>query len=282
VAIGGVGFGYQEFRKAEARSVCDRIEYGSDKKAVLSFANAEKTEDCLAALESVPFKTAEVKSRIKQGNRMMPLFYSIGAIADGFREAQQQTASSSPQPVATSTAVLASAPSTTVAVVPSFDSLPPCNQLDSVAKSGKPVSEFLVAAARVNDLAKYQVAIGSVCPWNAEQLQVADRVLNPPVVVVKPQVVWQPSSSSGGSSSGSNTMVIREPAPSSGWNNCNGVQESGESYSARCETAQEMNDAGVGNSWSGRVDNRPKMIDPGFGGYPNGTREGQSNGYSNQ
>lgn len=168
----------------------------------------------------------------------------------------QQTAAPSPQLIAASTTVSASAPSTTVAAVPNFDLLSPCDQLDSVAKSGKSVSEFLVAAARVNDLAKYQVAIGSVCPWNAEQLQVADRVLNPPVVVVKPKVVWQPSSSSGGSSSGSNTALTRQPAPSSGWNNCNGIQEAGESYSANCHRSQVLNDAGLGTPQTRKSDER--------------------------
>jgi hypothetical protein len=82
------------------------------------------------------------------------------------------------------------------AVQISFDQLSPCEQIESVAKSGKSVSEFLVAANRVNDLAKYKVAIGSVCPWNAEQLQVADRLINPPVVVAKRQIMQESSRSS--------------------------------------------------------------------------------------
>lgn len=79
------------------------------------------------------------------------------------------------------------------AVQISFDRLSPCEQIESVAKASKSVSEFLVAANRVNDLAKYKVAIGSVCPWNAEQLQVADRLINPPVVVAKQQIMQESS-----------------------------------------------------------------------------------------
>lgn len=177
-------------------------------------------------------------------------------------------------PSASTTLISASAPV-------SFEALSPCEQLDSIARSGKSVAEFLVASANVNDLAKYQAAIASICPWNAEQLQVADRVLNPPVIVAAPVVTVSSGSSSGGSSGRSSGVL--QPAPA--WNNCNGVQEPGESYSARCETAQEMNDAGIGNSWSQRVDNRlpwrpnPGSIDPGFGRPPGG-REGPANGYS--
>jgi hypothetical protein len=118
-----------------------------------------------------------------------------------------------------------------------FDQLTPCEQIDSISKSGQSVSEFLVAANRVNDLAKYKVAIGSVCPWNAEQLQVADRMINPPVVVVKQRVVKQTQVVEA-SGSGSSSSVKSAPAPAPVWNNCNGVQEPGESYSAACHIRQ--------------------------------------------
>lgn len=86
-------------------------------------------------------------------------------------------------PAAVATTVPAPSP------IVSFDQMGPCDQLDAVARSGKSVSQFLVESHRVGDLGKYKAAIGSTCPWNAEQLQVADRVINPPVVVVKPRVV---------------------------------------------------------------------------------------------
>lgn len=126
----------------------------------------------------------------------------------------------------------------------------------------------------MNDLSKYQVAIGSTCPWNAEQLQVADRVINPPIVVQHSTVVRQIESLSGNSAAARVELPL---TPVQQWNNCNGIQEAGESYSARCETAQEMNDAGQGNDWSERVDNRPhREFDPGW----NPRRQGPANGYS--
>jgi hypothetical protein len=188
------------------------------------------------------------------------------------RLTQQTTAQSVVQPVATTPASVPAVPQS----IP-FEQLSPCDQLDSVARAGKSVSEFLVVAHQVNDLAKYKAAVSSTCPWNNEQLAVAGRIINPPIVA-QPSVVRQSSGGSGtsGGISGGSTIVIRErPAPA--WNNCNGVQEPGESYSARCETAQELNDAGLGNRWSNRVDNRPRSeIDPGW----HTGRQGSANGYS--
>ncbi|MCU0524831.1 MAG: hypothetical protein MUF72_08410 [Elainella sp. Prado103] len=132
-----------------------------------------------------------------------------------------------------------------------FESLTPCDQLDAIAKSGKSVSEFLVASAKVNSWDKYKTAIGSTCPWNNEQLQLADRVLNPPVIRVTTRVqsvtTSDADSGSATSSSGSIGGSGWEPAPA--WNNCNGIQEPGESYSARCAAIQKRNDAIGANGW---------------------------------
>lgn len=174
-----------------------------------------------------------------------------------------QTSSQSIPPASpvSSPSVLISANSTAQPI--SFEQLSPCEQLDSVAKSSKSVAEFLVAANRVNDLGKYKTAIASTCPWNAEQLSVADRIINPPIVVVKPKVVQQSAGSSGGG--GSRTVVIRESAPMPAWNNCNGVQEPGESYSARCDAAQQENDKILKNGFLkplNPVDERPTSRQP--------------------
>lgn len=192
---------------------------------------------------------------------------------------------SSPQSVAAAVPVSspapaspAAAPSPTTPAIVSFDVLSPCEQLDSIARSRKPVSEFLVAAARVNDLAKYQAAINSTCPWNAEQLQVADRILNPPVIVTAPVVTvssGRSSSSSSGSSGGG--------APA--WNNCNGVQEPGERYSARCEGAQRENDWIIKNGYMkplNEVDQRPswRQPSPPTGGDPRPADPPYDRGYS--
>jgi hypothetical protein len=170
----------------------------------------------------------------------------------------QQATQPSPQPSTTlvsASPAPASAAPTAAAQPVAFDSLTPCDQLDSLTRAGKSISEFLVSAHRVNDLSKYKSAIASTCPWNNEQLQVADRVINPPVVVVKPRVVRQ----SSGGSSGGGTVVVREPAAPR-WNNCNGIQEPGESYSARCEAAQRENDQTLRNNFMkplNPIDERP-------------------------
>lgn len=193
----------------------------------------------------------------------------------------QQVQAAASAPAASPILVSATAPaqpasqaaSPIAAAAPNFDLLPPCDQIDSVAKSGKSVSEFLVAAGRVGSLPKYQTAIASICPWNAEQLVVADRVLNPPVVVVKPRVIRSSgvveasSSRSSGSSSSSSSSSWTPAAPAPRWNNCNGIQEPGESYSGRCEAAQEAVDDGTASRRQKRIDNRPPDSDRPANGY---------------
>lgn len=194
------------------------------------------------------------------------LTMSSNFIVKQYTELRQDIKAASQRSVpAPASPILVSA-STSAPIAKNFDQLTPCEQIDSISKSGQSVSEFLVAANRVNDLAKYKVAIGSVCPWNAEQLQVADRMINPPVVVVKQRVVKQ-SQVVEASSSGSSSNVKSVPAPAPAWNNCNGVQEPGESYSARCERAQELNDAGLGDAKTRRIDNRDWDTDRPANGY---------------
>lgn len=223
VALGGIGFGYQQYRVSEVYRSCksNSLNLGT---AAQAQAQMDELAACIDAAEAVPFKNAEIKSKLNQANRQLSILEVKASMGNS---AAQPVAS---EPVAasnTTIAVVANKP-----IVPvSFDQLSPCEQLDSITRSGKSVSEFLVASAKVGDLAKYRVAIGSTCTWNGEQLEVADRILNPPVIVTAPIIEVSGSSGSGSSSGGRVT-----PAP--GWNNCNGIRERGESYSADCHVKQ--------------------------------------------
>lgn len=118
-----------------------------------------------------------------------------------------------------------------------FESLSPCEQMDAIAKSGKSVAQFIAASGRYSEFSAH---VNANCSWNSEQLQLADAILNPPVVTI-PKIVRE------------ETVVVTDPAPrppsprptmppSTPWNNCNGIHEPGESYSVRCHDAQTWND----------------------------------------
>lgn len=185
------------------------------------------------------------------------LTISANAVSQWYGALRQDiklAASRSSQPVETpaspaaTISVSASTPATSTPATStptSFESLSPCDQLDAIARAGKSVSEFLIASARVHDLTKYQIAISSACPWNAEQLQVADRVLNPPVIVSAPVVTVSGGSSVSDSVRSSSGSSRSAPA----WNNCNGIHEPGESHSATCAAAQMENDRIITNGF---------------------------------
>lgn len=60
-----------------------------------------------------------------------------------------------------------------------FEALSYCDQLDAIARSGKSVSEFVINSGRFDD---YAWAVRQDCNWHQEQINVADSVLNPPVL----------------------------------------------------------------------------------------------------
>jgi hypothetical protein len=130
----------------------------------------------------------------------------------------------------------------------SFDQLPLCEQLDGIYKGSKSVSQFIVNSGRYDQFA---AEIAAHCNWHAEQLKQANSILHPPVA----RLANQPSTHSQSSvdkpvaSSSTTAAPARKP-----WNNCNGILEPGESYSAECESRQKQSNQ-TGIPVSG--DNRP-------------------------
>lgn len=127
-----------------------------------------------------------------------------------------------------------------------FEDLPLCDQLDGIAKAGKSVAQFIADSGLYGEFA---ANVTANCNWHQEQVKIADSILNPPIVTIPTVTV----------SSRQNVVlqdepIVTNPAPSSSWNNCNGIQEPGESYSSSCASAQEKND----NTWGWRdpEDNR--------------------------
>jgi hypothetical protein len=110
-----------------------------------------------------------------------------------------------------------------------FEDLPLCDQLDAIAKSGKSVAQFVANSGRYGEFA---AQVTATCNWHSEQLATANSILNPPVVQ---SAVSQPASVEPVASS-------HQSAPRRPWNNCNGIREAGESYSAACHEAQIKND----------------------------------------
>ncbi len=140
------------------------------------------------------------------------------------------------QPIATTPPTQPTQPVAAPAPIQNFESLSPCEQMDAIAKSGKSVAQFIAASGRYSEFSAHVTAN---CNWNAEQLQLADAILNPPVVTI-PKIVRE------------ETVIVKDPTPrppspqpttppSGPWNNCNGIQEPGESYSVRCREAQDWN-----------------------------------------
>lgn len=151
-----------------------------------------------------------------------------------------------------------------------FENLSPCDQLDAIAKGGKSVAEYIVGSGYEN----YESQVKANCNWHNEQLAIAWSILNPPVVEVPVTTVYreevihsQPS------------QPASQPVHSSR-NNCNGIREPGESYSASCQEAQQFNDSTWGardardnRTWNrGGFDNR--------GGTAGRNTGGSANGYS--
>jgi hypothetical protein len=125
-------------------------------------------------------------------------------------------------------------PSPTPNTQPNFDTLPLCDQLDSLDKAGKSLPEFIVNSRQFQEFADQ---VNTKCPWHREQLERADRILNPPVAA-------EPSSPNSDAPRQRHTP----------WNNCDGFADPGESPSLDCGLKQEQTDQ------TGRVvpgDNRP-------------------------
>ncbi|QYO63624.1 hypothetical protein [Leptolyngbya sp. 7M] len=146
----------------------------------------------------------------------------------------------------------------TAAAVPNFDDLPLCDQLDAIAKASKSVAQFIADSGRYGQFAAH---VSANCSWHSEQLAKANAILNPPVVPTR--VVVQ-------STTVQSAAPSRPSAPSRPWNNCNGIQEPGESYSAACHGAQLRNDS----TWGRRDPIDQRRRDPHTGAWPS------PNGYS--
>jgi hypothetical protein len=129
-----------------------------------------------------------------------------------------------------------STPTTTIANG-NFDALPLCDQLDGIANSKKSVSQFIVNSGRYEEFA---AQVNTKCTWHAEQLKQADLILHPPIANNPP--VASPD----------------DPQPKrTPWNNCNGIQEPGESPSIECEARKAESDR-LGKAVPG--DNRPAHL----------------------
>ncbi|MBF2072863.1 MAG: hypothetical protein IGS50_03735 [Synechococcales cyanobacterium C42_A2020_086] len=114
------------------------------------------------------------------------------------------------------------------ATVVRFEQLPLCDQLDGIAKAGKSVAQFIADSGRYSEFA---VQVQANCNWHAEQLQTANAILHPPVVEVPVRTVVR-----------RDPVVVPAPKPPTAWNNCNGIQEPGETYSLACHNSQLAND----------------------------------------
>lgn len=189
---------------------------------------------------------------------------SVTVIATQYLSAKSDTAAKPTEIAQTTPAQPAVAPAQPV----QFESLPLCDQMDAIAKSGKSVAQFIVDSGRYSDFA---ASVKTNCNWNAEQLQMANAILNPPVVTVQ-KIVRQ------------KTVVVNDPAPQSPapqpvpqppiaqpWNNCNGIREAGESYSVRCHQDQAWNDRHP--NWPKSPHNRDNRVEDDFGD------KGDANGY---
>lgn len=175
---------------------------------------------------------------------------------------RQSSITTTAQPVRLPLPVSSPSPVTTA---PDFAAMPPCDQLDAVAKSGKSVAEFVRA-----DWSRFGGVV-SVCSWHQPQIETAKRVLFPPAESVRRSAAEPPAVKTKArtvtASSGSRTIVAERddlngavPMPRTprqeSFNNCDGIQQSGESYSAGCHRAQVLNDAGLATRSEARRDER--------------------------
>jgi hypothetical protein len=152
----------------------------------------------------------------------------------------------------TSTVPATPQPSPTPAIEVKFEDLPLCDQLDSIAKAKKSVAQFIVDSGRYDEFA---TQVKTKCTWNAEQLQQANAILYPPVQIVEREASsgWQSAEVNQHSTGRASVPQPKRRA----WNNCNGIQEPGESYSAECHAIQRRSDR-LGRGLSG--DRRPPSV----------------------
>lgn len=262
VAIGGLGFSYNEIKKADAKVACDKAAPVFEQGAKLAQSGVDDLQMCIIKAKQIPFKSAEIEVALAQGEAALPILRFGAAFAEGLN----QSTATPVQPVASPVAVVSPAPAqpTAEASTPKpvlFESLSQCGQLDALAKGGKSVSEFILSSADPN---AYIHAVKVECNWHQSQADVAWNVLNPPAIVVQPTVVERSVSVS--TSSGSSWQPA---APSPRYNNCNGIQEWGEAYSAECDQkqAEQQRPDPVRSAWNdGRGDNWavPERHDNGY------------------
>lgn len=170
------------------------------------------------------------------------------------------------------------APSQVRPAVVSFERLPLCEQMDAIAKGGKSVAQFIADSGRYDEFAAH---VKANCNWNAEQLQQANAILNPPVVtvqtIVRRQTVVEDLAPVRPQPPAPQLPAPQLPAPqppitTRPWNNCNGIQEAGESYSVRCHKDQAWNDRHP--HWPRSPHDRDNRVTDDFGD------KGEANGYS--
>lgn len=165
-------------------------------------------------------------------------YFSMKSELDSIQNATAAPALPVNQPVPAATEAVAVAPPP----VKNFDDLPLCEQMDALAKSGKSIAQFIAQSGRYSEFAAHVTAN---CNWHAEQLKQANAILHPPVVTV-PTIIRQRVVVEAPAETPAPVITPPSPTPSYpkpwAWNNCNGIQEPGESYSVACHKAQADND----------------------------------------
>lgn len=109
-----------------------------------------------------------------------------------------------------------------------FEDLSFCDQLDAIAKGGKNVAQFIINSDYSQ---KYLEAVLDDCGWHSEQAQVAALTIK---ALTAPEHIYPTNNAPRDDNDrfGSVDQGI--------WNNCNGIREPGETYSAACEISQKL------------------------------------------
>lgn len=133
-----------------------------------------------------------------------------------------------------------------------FEQLSRCEQLDVIANQGDSVAKFIADSG----YSLYEPDVTANCNWHKEQLNIAYRILHPPVVHIDPVVVYsepvyedQYFSPVVENSYPSNHPTWSGSVNSGVWNNCNGIQEYGESYSSACHRWQARQENNNDTDW---------------------------------
>ena len=158
---------------------------------------------CLAKADQILFMSPAKRAELEKLRSQINAARFLAPIADAFSSVDVP----SPAPTPLSVPAPPDLPKTTESL--SFDNLSPCEQLDSIARSGSPVSSYLVKASEVGSYSQYRMAIYGSCSWHIEQLKKADNILNPPAISVSPALVYSESPHSFSSIGDDSGLAIR-------------------------------------------------------------------------